>query len=492
MKGCARLLHFAAPLRCRYNDSTMVMLRLVLVLVLLPCASFAQASYKVYRDHPRLFLNADHLRRLQRDVKRESDRWITLQRLIEDRAVFSEEPLLRALLYKVAGDEDAARQAIGWALAAAQSEFRNPADLRLGAIVFDWCYPLLDDTERTTLAAALGEAAEKIVAQSAPGMQDVRSALLAALAATDDWPRPEAVLESIVARHWDPRLLSAVKDGSVLDHSADLVALLEIMHASRHNLEMDLWQQARDFFLPLPIVLMLGSYPQPLQTPEGLFQRAARPAAAKADAAAEATSLRIAQMLLVDYENGLENYQFLQGWLRHDLFTLNTPYGAVYEFIWLNPYLPGLSYFSAPTVVHDKTRGWLFARQGWQDEDLWIGYLDDEFQLFADGQLHIIKREDRQAPLVFPQAAVVLGRAPMDFRVEVIPEGRAIYVLGLGENQPYSVRINKDPSHLVTAGRGGILTLENRPELSSFRIDFDAPVRVSIRPAPQGRPSLRK
>jgi hypothetical protein len=277
----------------------------------------------------------------------------------------------------------------------------------------------------------------------------------------------------------------------VLDHSADLVALLEIMHASRHNLEIDLWQQARDFFLPLPMVLMLGSYPQPLETPVGLFQRAARPTAAKADAAAEATSLRIAQMLLVDYENGLENYQFLQGWLRHDLYTLATPYGAMYEFIWLNPYLPGLSYFSAPTIVHDRTRGWLFARQGWQDEDLWIGYLEGEFQLFADGQLHIIKREDRQAPLVFPHAAVVLGTAPMDFTVEV-PEGKAIYVLGLEENQAYSVRTNQDPYALVTAGRGGILTLENRPELSSFRIDFDAPVRVSIRPAPQGKPSLRK
>jgi hypothetical protein len=282
-----------------------------------------------------------------------------------------------------------------------------------------------------------------------------------------------------------------VQSGAVLDHAADMVALLEIMHASRHNLEMDLWQQARDFFLPLPMVLMLGSYPQPLQTPEGLFQRAARPTAAKADPAAEATSLRIAQMLLVDYENGLENYQFLQGWLRHDLYTLATPYGAVYEFIWLNPYLPGLSYFSAPTVVHDKVAGRLFARQGWQDEDLWIGYLEGEFQLFADGQLHIIKRDDRQAPLVFPHAAVALGTVPMDFTVEV-PEGKAIYVLGLEENQPYSIRINRDPSRIVTAGPGGILTLENRPESSTLRIDFDAPVKVSIRPVTQGKPSLRK
>jgi hypothetical protein len=469
----------------------MVMLRLVLVLVLLPCASFAQAGYKIYRDHPRLFLHADRMRRLQRDVKRESDRWITLSRLIEQQAVFPEEPHLRALQYKVVADEEAARQAVRWALQAAQGEFRSPADLRLGAIVFDWCSPLLDDTERATLAEALGAAAEKIVAQPAPGMQAVRSALLAALAVTDDWSRPESVLQSIFEQHWDPRLLAAVKSGTVLDHSADLLALLEIMHASRHNLEIDLWQQARDFFLPLPMVLMLGTYPQPLETPLGLFLRAARPTAAKTDPVAEATSLRIAQMLLVDYENGLENYQFLQGWLRHDLYTLNAPYGAVYEFIWLNPYLPGLSYFSAPTVAHDKTRGWLFARQGWQDEDLWIGYLEGEFQLFADGQLHIINRTDRQAPLLFPNAAVVLGTAPMDFTVEV-PEGKAIYVLGLEENQPYSVRINQERSALVTAGRGGILTLENRPESSTLGIDFDRPVRVSIRPAPQGKPSLGK
>ena len=35
----------------------------------------------------------------------------------------------------------------------------------------------------------------------------------------------------------------------------------------------------------------------------------------------------------------------LQGWLMHDSFMLKSTFGAPYEFLWANPYQPGLSYY---------------------------------------------------------------------------------------------------------------------------------------------------
>ncbi len=463
--------------------------RLLLLLLLVPWIGLPQAGYKVYTNHPRIWLHADRVRRLKKDAERNSDRWVRLQRLVARKTAFPEEPLAWALQFQVVGDEDAARLAIDWATAlAAGSGFAQPADLRLGALVYDWCYPLLDDGQKATLARALGKGAEEIAGQTASDLAAVRSALLAAVAVAGEWDHSPVVAQQIFERHREPKILPELKRGEFLGRPADLVALLEMMHVSRHNLEKDLWQQAPEVFAPLPLVIMLGEYPEPVQEPEGLFRRMARPTTAPAETAGDGAYQRIAEMMLVDYENSSASYQFLQGWLRHDLFTLATPFGAPYEFIWLNPYLPGLSYFSAPVLVHDTVRGRLFARRGWQEEDLWLGYLDGQLQSVADGQLNVIKPADQQPPMVFPGAAVVLGRVPMRFKVEV-PDGNAIYVVGLVEGETYGVKVNRAAFQNVEAGRGGILALENRPGKSSIKIDFGEPVQVQIRSAEKGASS---
>ena len=41
----------------------------------------------------------------------------------------------------------------------------------------------------------------------------------------------------------------------------------------------------------------------------------------------------------------------------NDHFLLRGTFGAPYEFLWANPYQPGLSYFQAPLVVHDSLFG---------------------------------------------------------------------------------------------------------------------------------------
>lgn len=467
--------------------------RLLLLLFLFsPVLALAQANFRVYTAHPRLWLESRRLSRLQKDTDRGADRWEHLQRLLAERFEFAEMPLVHALIYQVRRDETQGRAAIDWAMATAGSPsgFAKPADLRLGALVFDWCFELLSDEERKTIAAALGKGVEPISGQSGLDVGAVRSAVMAAVATADDWDGSEKALEQLMGRRWESELLPALKRGELTERGFSLLAVVEICHTVRQNLDRDLFLEAPQVFKPLPMVLMLRELPLPFETKNGLFHQPALPTTVAIDRELEAVLIRIAEMALVAYENTWGEYQFLQGWLRHDPYTLRLPLGAPYEFLWLNPYLPGLSYFSAPSVIHDEVGGRIFARQGWQDDDLWVGYLGGQLQIFADGEVSVIPRSAKQAPLIFPEAALVYGEMPMDFRVDV-PDGQAIYVLGLGEGQEFEVRINRSKPMVYTASRGGILVLDNRPDKGTLKIDFEKPVRAEIRPVERKRPSLK-
>ena len=477
---------------------------LLTLILLLPLSAWAQADYRIYEQHPRLFLQQRQLSRLRKDVERQSTRWRQLHKLIENDAAFPEEPLIWAVLYQVKADEEAGDKAKQWllALAGSSSGFQSAQNLRLGAIVLDWCYELFSDTEKRAAAKALGKGAQKVLASAGQGIDSVRSAVLAAVSAAGDWPGAEPALETFFEQHWKYEVLPALLRGELLDQGFEQIAVMEICHVIRRNLERDLWREAAHVFRPLPRHLMLQYYPGPLQTEEGLFRRPAAASTMELDVVRESSLRRIAEMLLVGYETGWDEFRYLQGWLRHDAFSLNTPLGAVYEFLWVNPYLPGLSFFSAPAFSQDELRGRLFVRAGWQDEDMWAGYIDGEFQIHADGERHIIPREANQAPLVFSETAVVFGALPLSFKVKA-PEGMRIFIAGLGDAQAYRVKINRKPFEIFAAGRGGILLLENPPETPGVEskeplLNFDKRISIQVRAAPagpslqsSGRPSLR-
>jgi hypothetical protein len=446
------------------------------------------ADYRVYTKHPRLWLDGGRLERLRHDVQRDTDRWRQLQSLNRGGAQFPEEPLWLALQFQVAGSSEAGRKAAEWALAKAKSSemFSDPTDLRLGAIVFDWCHELLSSQERERLAGPLGKAAQAIAAGHGLEAGTVRSAVLAALAVADEWEQASHTLLELVDGRWRREIQPALVKGETPDRAAELMAMLEIFHAVRYNLEQDLWREADAVFRPLPRVQMLRYYPRPVETDNGFLRELARPSSAKLDVQAESVPARIAEMMLVAYENTLEEYQFLQGWIRHDAYVLRDPYGAVYEFIWINPYLPGLSYSNSPPVAHDEVRGRVFGRQGWNEDDVWAGYLDGELQVYGEGQLMVIGPATKQAPLEFAGAAIVPARLPMKFEVEVpravgVRDERVIYVVGLREEETCSVKVNGSRFRPYTAGRGGIIIIRNQAGQDIPEIDFDQKVRVEIR-----------
>jgi hypothetical protein len=472
------------------------MTRLALLLVtLLFCApGTAQTSqpnladYRVYTKHPRLWLDSGRLDRLRHEVERGSERWRQLQTLSQNGAALPEEPLWLALQFQVAGSEEAGRKAAGWALAKAGSGagFSDPADLRLGAIIFDWCFDLLTADQRPLLASALGSSAKAIAQQKGLESGPLRSAILAAVAVADDWEGSAQCLVDLVDKRWRGEIEPALLRGETPDRAVELMAAMEILHAVRFNLEQDLWRESDAMFRPLPRVRMLRYYPEPLETETGYLRELAQPPGASVDPRAESAPARIAEMMLVAYESTLEEYQFLQGWIRHDAFALRDPYGAVYEFMWLNPYLPGLSYSNSPPAAYDEVRGRVYARKGWDEGDFWAGYIGGELQIHAEGERMTISPQDKQAPLVFAGAAIVLGKLPMKFDIEVphgvsVRDDRAIYVVGLTEGETYSVKVNRQRFRPYRAARGGIVVIRSEVTEGKAKVDFDEKIRVEIR-----------
>ena len=464
---------------------------LTTVLLLLPPPALPQAEYRIYEEHPRLLINPQRIDRLRKDAARQSARWRHLKTLIDNGASFPEEPLVLALLFQALDDEVAGRQAVEWAVESARAgTLADPENLRLAAIVLDWCYELFTDEQKTATAEALGKSAGPLLSAPNPAIDSVRGAVLAAAAAAGDWDGSEALLGSFIERHWKRWIAPALRRGELLDRGYEIIAVMEICHVIRRNLEIDLWKDTRGAFQTLPRHLMLGYYPKPLETDEGVFRDPASRSTHDFDPARESTLRRIGEMLLVAYNVSSDTYRFLQGWLRHDAFVLKTPLGAPYEFLWVNPYLPGLSYSSSPLFTHDELRGRLFVRGGWEEGDVWLGYINGELQIFADGKRYLVRQEDRQAPLGLAGTIIVFGSVPMSIKFKA-PEGERIFVVGLGDQQPVRAKIGRKGFQVYEPGRGGILRFENPPEPMKPFLNFKKRIKLEVRPGPWRGPSSR-
>ena len=84
----------------------------------------------VSTEHPRLLLRPARLRLLRRERERTSLRWQQFQLFMAGHAAMPETGFAKALYYQVAGDAQAGREAIAWALGPA-------TDLRQEALVYD-------------------------------------------------------------------------------------------------------------------------------------------------------------------------------------------------------------------------------------------------------------------------------------------------------------------------------------------------------------------
>jgi hypothetical protein len=199
-------------------------------------------------------------------------------------------------------------------------------------------------------------------------------------------------------------------------------------------------------------------YPAPYEAPENSYYIGAVRRTGEPDLRAAALS-RAAELAMVAFDPNAADTQLLQGWLMHDRFSLRGAFGAPYEFLWANPYQPGLSYDHAPLVWHNADFGRLFVRSDWDDAAEWFGSFDAVMQVFRNGLVSPVDPARTPVPLLLHSAAVCFGRTARRFRVTV-EEGGAVFIVGLEPRHTYQVEVDDEQMFEADSDVGGILELE--------------------------------
>jgi hypothetical protein len=402
----------------------------------------------VSTEHPRLFLRPQRLRLLKRERDRSSMRWQQFAALVVGNAPLPELGFAEALYYQISGDANVAKEAIAFAIAPG-------ADLRQMAIVYDWCQDVMTAAQKTTLATRMTRAMAATAADNSVG--SVRSRALAAIALYDEVPQtPQKELERIVRIWWERDTVPALRAGKSPIGREDAYPLFELLHAIRDNTIIELRDSARQFFKDYPIEHLMTYYPAVYNGPDTDYYIGARPKIAEPDLNAAALS-RAADFAMVAYDVNAAESQVLQGWLLHDKFILKGVFGAPYEFLWANPYLPGLSYYHVPLVYHNPESGKLFARSTWDASATWFGYYDGVMQLFQDGKLTNVT--PRPEPLSIDQAVICFAHSAKQWRVKLGEDEEVVFLVGLKPRVTYEVEIDDEEMYEGSADAGGILPL---------------------------------
>jgi hypothetical protein len=436
--------------------------------VLSPLLLTAQeADYHVYSEAPRLFLNQRRLKLLKREVERDSMRWRQFDALMTGKARMPEPGFANALYGVIAGNSAACRTAADWAAKSARPA--DPADLRQIALVYDWCLESLSEAQQDELVRRMSPALK----ERPKDFQRVRSRVLAAFAIADVETKPsQEFLRYVVEDWWSRQTLPALKSGrQPLPNRSDVYALTEILHTVRDNLRVDLREGAGKWFEELAPTLLLSYYPQPWPAAENEYRIPAYPGSTDPDLT-ESILSRAAEFALVSYDTNAMQHQFLQGWLLQDRFLMRGPLGCTYEFLWANPYQPGLSYTYMPDLLHAQGR--LLVRSSWDEDATWLGYGvftdSKDAQLFKDGKRLLLRPGN--PPVRLGPVQVAFAPHGMKFETgwfeqppaeEAKPVEQVAFVLGLEPGRKYDVEVDDEEMFELTADEGGILELRFPP-----------------------------
>ncbi len=421
----------------------------------------------VSAEHPRLFLRPARLRLLKRERERSSMRWQQFEALMSGNAPMPEPGFARALYYAVSGDAESAKTAIAWALSPAAN------DLRQLAIVYDWCLPAMNETQQHELAARM----QKRMAETAndDSIPAVRSRVLAAVVLFDEAPQtPQKELDRSIRQWWNGKIIPALKSGRDVIPREDAYPLLEMFHAVRDTTNLDMREAASGFFKDFPIEHLMSYYPAAFPGPENDYYIGVQKSTAEPDLRL-ATLSRAADMAMVAFDVNAPETQVLQGWIMHDKFMLRGTLGAPYEFLWANPYQPGLSYYHVPLIYYNPDYGHLYVRSSWEESAAWFGFFDGAMQSFTDGQLAVLNPKQPAKPVSYGEALVCFGTGARQFQLSLTGED-AVFIVGLEPRHAYHVEVDDEEMYEASADIGGILHLEDVPRGKAVG------VRLSARP----------
>ncbi|HTB11359.1 MAG TPA: hypothetical protein VK752_07310 [Bryobacteraceae bacterium] len=444
-------------------------MRFLLPALLLSSLGFAQDAYDddfhVFGDPPRLLLTKQRLRLLQREKDRESMRWLQFYTFIVGGAPMPEQGLDWAFYSQVAKNQASGRKAVEWAVD------DKHTDARQLALIFDWCSALMTKSQADRVAAKL----EKSLAAGVTGdVAKQNGRALAAIALADRLPdQGEAVLKGIVQQWWRAGL--AKNPGSI--PREQIYLLYEMMHAIRDNLKIEMREAAIEYFKMLPTDHLVGHYPSPFDGAENQYRVPIYVRNGEPDLT-DAVFSRAAELAMVAYDNNAADSQYLQGWLMQDRFLMRGALGILYEFMWANPYQPGLSYFQMPLVFHDAASGHVFARSSWDEDATWIGFFDGHLQLFRKGQIETLRPGATIEPIHIGDAVMMSGHDPeWKFRAD----GEALFVLGLTPKTSYDVEIDNEELSEYETDSGGTLVISLPPGTDGSQPNLGARIKKRIK-----------
>ncbi|MBV8867787.1 MAG: hypothetical protein JO210_20485 [Acidobacteriaceae bacterium] len=283
-------------------------------------------------DQPlRLLLTPRLLRRLQRDRARQTIRWQNFEKRVQTVPDSPERGFELALYYAVTHDQQRGNEAVDWAVG-------HKCDGRQVALVLDWADELVSADQKRTLA----QANCVLVVTPPPPALRLRDNLFKAIALSD--------VKQDQLGFSSKHLLDDLKGSGPINSNA-LYATVEYIMATRTLTRTDIRESDPHFFSLLPKEFLLSLKPDQVEHPNWMAH--------------------IAALALVTLDPNLENAQFLQGWAMEDRQMLREGPGVAYEFLWADPYLPGVAYQNMDPWIYDPA-GRLFARSDWESDACWV------------------------------------------------------------------------------------------------------------------------
>jgi hypothetical protein len=289
-------------------------------------------------------------------------------------------------------------------------------------------------------------------------VEALRDRLFAALALSDIEPEyAQAEVRRVLRDGWLGKLVPSLKAGEALprEHS---YALLELLHATRDNTNADLREAIPSFFRELPLFHLLSTYPSPFPAPENDYRIPFFTGDGDPDLNVAALS-RAAELAMVSYDPNLNEHQILQSWLIQDRFMMRSPLGTPYEFLWANPYTPGITYHAAPNLFHDTRSGRLFLRSGWEEDATFFCYSQGAVQFFEEGKRRRLLLTDSSVPLEVGDVKILLAKDPLQWVLDG-KEAEQWFLVGLAPRTRFDVEVDDEELAEAFTDAGGILALK--------------------------------
>ncbi len=244
-----------------------------------------------------------------------------------------------ALYSSVTDDNSVCQEATRWAVA-------HPAEYRQNALVADWCRKGFDSERAQLLNTA-------IQPDPAKPFESARNQLFFQMV-------KEEATRDTVKQQWSRLLPLIQRDPRVC--LPEINALFEFLDVVDKNFRLDLRQDDARLFTDLPYIFLLNMKPAQLEAPD--------PAA------------RIGGLMMVNLDPNLQASSFVQGWAMEDPKMVHEGPFIAEEFLWANPYLPGLGYYNMDLWAYDAPSGLLLARKSWHAESCWVSIYHQNVDTF--------------------------------------------------------------------------------------------------------------